>query len=111
MIIDLGPPTAPDFPELNSNALATAAAIIGGIIVKIVDKWASKKSVNTTFVEAERIRAELRLDVDRLHNERGDLHTEINRLESENYDLRTQLYSITHVAQVAPPVSGSIPSN
>jgi peptidoglycan hydrolase CwlO-like protein len=53
--------------EIDNNVLAALAAGGGAVFVKIVEKWASKR--NDSFSEGERIRSELRHEIDKLKAE------------------------------------------
>jgi hypothetical protein len=50
--------------NIDTNVLVALTAAGGAVLVKLVEKWASHK--NNSFVEGERIRNELRLEINLL---------------------------------------------
>lgn len=81
-----------DFPRVDNNVIAILASIVGGILVKLLEKWTTKR--NDAFTEGERIRTELRSDTDKLRQVHDDLRREADmwrqkyweRMETETTD-------------------------
>ncbi len=61
-------------PQIDNNVLAAIAAAGGAVFVKFVEKWASKR--NDSFSEGERIRGELRHEIEKLKIEVAELKKE-----------------------------------
>jgi hypothetical protein len=70
--------------QIDNNVLAAFAAAGGAVFVKVVEKWASKR--NDSFSEGERIRSELRDEIDKLK-------TEVALLKKEADEWRTKYWS------------------
>jgi len=64
---------------IDPNVLAGIAAAGGAIVIKIVEKWMSKDTEDEA--EAKNIRSELRMEIQRLHDENI-------RLEKDNQQWR-----------------------
>ena len=64
----------PNLHPIDNNVLAAIAAAGGAVFVKVVEKWASKR--NDSFSEGERIRIELRIEIDKLKTEMISLKKE-----------------------------------
>ena len=73
-----------DLPQIDNNVLAALAAAGGAVFVKLAEKWASKRS--DSFNEGERIRAELRQEIDKLKQE-------ITFFKKEADDWRTKYWA------------------
>jgi len=73
---------------LDPNVLAGIAAAGGAIVIKIVEKWMSKSSEDEA--EAKTIRSELRMEIQRLHDENI-------RLEKDNQDWRQKYWELKNV--------------
>jgi len=72
---------------IDANVLAAIAAAGGAILVKIVEKWAIRRS--ETLSDASRIRDELRTDIIRLRKENQDLETEALSWHEKYWDVKT----------------------
>lgn len=70
-----------NLPPIDNNVLAALAAAGGAVFVKVVEKWASKR--NDSFSEGERIRGELRQEIDNLRKEIVSLKKEADEWRSK----------------------------
>jgi DNA polymerase III delta prime subunit len=73
-----------NFPDIDNNVLAASAAAGGAVFVKIVEKWASKR--NDSFSEGERIRSELREEIEILKTEVAFLKKEANEWRTKYWE-------------------------
>lgn len=71
-------------PTVDSNVTTAIAAAGGAILIKIVEKWLSRR--NETRTEAERIRAELREEVNRYREDNIRLEKEINEWKTKYWN-------------------------
>jgi hypothetical protein len=71
-------------PQLDTNAIAVLASIAGGIVVKLIEKWAVNR--NNSFSEGEKIRNELRLEVDKLRKDIETSHTAVDIWRGKYWD-------------------------
>jgi chromosome segregation ATPase len=63
-----------NLPSVDANVLAAIAAAGGAITIKLIEKWAIRRSEN--LIDAQKIRDELRSEITRLRDENIRLHTE-----------------------------------
>jgi predicted RNase H-like nuclease (RuvC/YqgF family) len=78
---------------MNQNVLATIIAAGGAIFVKIIEKWMEhneEQKTENTYAEGERIRQELRVDVERLHDENEKLRNESDKWRAKYWRTQTQ---------------------
>lgn len=61
-------------PSVDANVIAAIAAAGGAITIKLIEKWAIRRSEN--LIDAQRIRDELRSEITRLRDENIRLQTE-----------------------------------
>ena len=72
---------------IDANVLAAIAAAGGAIFVKIIEKWAIRRS--ETMSDASRLRDELRTDIIRLRKENQDLESEALLWHEKYWTVRT----------------------
>ena len=87
---------------MNQNVLAASIAAGGAVLVKVVEKWmerrAKEKSNEELYDEGERIRKELRQDVDRLQDENERLRTDSDKWRAKFW--KTQNEESTRIKEL-----------
>jgi peptidoglycan hydrolase CwlO-like protein len=62
--------------DMNTTAVAAIIAAVGAVLVKVIEKWASNR--NESFNEGERIRKELRDEIESMKDDVTELKREAN---------------------------------
>lgn len=81
-----------DLNKIDHSIVAAATAALGAIVVKLLERWAAKRSDN--FSEGEKLRNELRSENIKLKEELDKLRDELSEIQSESDTWRRKYWKV-----------------
>ena len=74
------------FSTVDPNVTTAIAAVGGAILIKLVEKWIGRR--NDSMIEGERLRTELRAEIDRYREDNIRLERELAEWRSKYWEKR-----------------------
>lgn len=72
---------------IDPNVVTALAAAGGAILMKLIEKWLARQS--ETFSQAQKIREELRTEIDRLNTDNIRLRKELDQWKNRYWNIRS----------------------